>query len=90
MKVNIFALLFFTLQLLFSQQTTSNQVLDEVVVSSSKINLPFSKNFRTIKIISSKEIAISSASNVSDLLQQTVGIDIRKRGVSGTQGDLYI
>jgi len=90
MKVNIFAILFFTLQLLFSQQTTSNQVLDEVVVSSSKINLPFSKNFRTIKIISSKEIAISSASNVSDLLQQTVGIDIRKRGVSGTQGDLYI
>ena len=90
MKVNFSIFLFFTLHFLLSQQPVNDQVLDEVVVSSSKINLPFSKNFRTIKIISSKEIATSSASNVSDLLQQTIGIDIRKRGVSGTQGDLYI
>jgi len=90
MKVNFSIFLFFTLQFLLSQDPINDQVLDEVVVSSSKINLPFSKNFRTIKIISSKEIAVSSASNVSDLLQQTIGIDIRKRGVSGTQGDLYI
>ena len=75
---------------MFSQQKNADQVLDEVVVSSTKINLPFSKNFRTIEIISSEQIALSAATNVSDLLQQTIGIDIRKRGVSGTQGDLYI
>ncbi|MGY8946592.1 MAG: TonB-dependent receptor, partial [Flavobacteriales bacterium] len=90
MKINFFILLFFSIQFSLSQQSTNDQILDEVVVSSSKINLPFSKNFRTIKIISSKEIAISPATNVSDLLQQTTGIDIRRRGVSGTQGDLYI
>ena len=29
-------------------------------------------------------------SNVSDLLQEITGIDVRRRGVSGVQGDLYI
>jgi vitamin B12 transporter len=90
MKVKIYILLLFSIQFSLSQQTTNGQILDEVVVSSSKINLPFSKNFRTITIISSKEISSSTATNVSDLLQQTTGIDIRRRGVSGTQGDLYI
>ena len=90
MKFKFSLFIFLGIQFLFSQQPTSNQVLDEVVVSSTKINLPFSKNFRTIKIINSKEIANSPATNVAELLQQTIGIDIRRRGVSGVQGDLYI
>ena len=90
MRLNISILLFLTLQFLFSQQKNADKVLDEVVVSSTKINLPFSKNFRTIEIISSEQIALSAATNISDLLQQTIGIDIRKRCVSCTQGDLYI
>ena len=90
MKFKFSLFIFLGIQFLFSQQPTSNQVLDEVVVSSTKINLPFSKNFRTIKIITSKEIANSPATNVAELLQQTIGIDIRRRGVSGVQGDLYI
>jgi iron complex outermembrane receptor protein len=52
--------------------------------------LPFSKNFRTIKIISSNEIQEIPANNVSDLLQQVTGIDVRRRGSGGVQGDLYI
>ena len=90
MKFKFSLFIFLGIQFLFSQQPASNQVLDEVVVSSTKINLPFSKNFRTIKIITSKEIANSPATNVAELLQQTIGIDIRRRGVSGVQGDLYI
>ena len=61
-----------------------------MIISSSKINLPFSKNFRTIKIIDSKEIQQIPANNVSDLLQQVTGIDVRRRGAGGVQGDLYI
>ena len=90
MNYKISLLLFFIFHGLFSQNPSSNQALDEVVVSSTKINLPFSKNFRTIEIISSEQIAISTATNVSDLLQQTTGIDIRRRGTGGIQGDLYI
>jgi len=90
MKYKVSILLFFIFQGLFSQETHSDQTLDEVVVSTTKINLPFSKDFRSITIIGSEEIKNSTAHNVSDLLQQTTGIDVRKRGVGGVQGDLYI
>ena len=90
MKYKISIILFLITQMVFSQDPPLDQILDEVVVSSTKINLPFSKNFRTIKIISSKEIESSYANNVSDLLQQVIGIDIRRRGAGGVQGDLYI
>ena len=80
MKYKISILLLFLFQGLFSQDPLSDQILDEVVVSTTKINLPFSKNFRTIKIISSDEILKSSANNLSDLLQQVTGIDVRRRG----------
>ena len=90
MKLNISIICLLFIQLIISQNPVLDEVLDEVVVSSSKISLPFSKNFRTIKIIESKEIINSAATNLSDLLQQTTGIDIRRRGVGGVQGDLYI
>ena len=90
MKYKISIILFLFVQILLSQDPPLDEILDEVVVSSTKINLPFSKNFRTIKIIGSKEIESSYATNVSDLLQQVIGIDIRRRGVGGVQGDLYI
>jgi vitamin B12 transporter len=71
-----------------SQQDTTN--LKEVIVSTSKLEIPFSKNFRTLTIISSNYIKNSPATNVSDLLQEITGIDVRRRGVGGIQGDLYI
>ena len=90
MKYKLTFLFFFFLIGLFSQDKNDDQLLDEVIISSSKINLPFSKNFRTIKIISSNEIQQIPANNVSDLLQQVTGIDVRRRGAGGVQGDLYI
>ena len=90
MKYKLTFLFFFFLIGLFSQDLNDDQLLDEVIISSSKINLPFSKNFRTIKIISSNEIQQIPANNVSDLLQQVTGIDVRRRGPGGVQGDLYI
>ena len=79
-------LLFFNIAI--SQQDTTD--LKEVVVSTTKLEIPFSKNFRTVKIISSDYIKNSPATNVSDLLQEITGIDVRRRGVGGVQGDLYI
>ena len=85
----VFALLILLLSnLSVSQDQTTD--LDEVVVLSTKIDLPFSKNFRTVKIISSNDIKNSPATNISDLLQEITGIDVRRRGVGGVQGDLYI
>ena len=82
----LFLLLIFNISV--SQQDTTN--LKEVIVSTSKLDIPFSKNFRTVTVISSNYIKNSPATNVSDLLQEITGIDVRRRGVGGIQGDLYI
>ena len=82
----LLSLLFFNIAI--SQQDTTD--LKEVIVSTTKLEIPFSKNFRTVKIISSDYIKNSPSTNVSDLLQEITGIDVRRRGVGGVQGDLYI
>lgn len=74
----------------FSQDTQKQERLDSVMITSSRIDLPFKKNSRTITIITSETIAQSPATNIADLLQQIAGIDIRRRGVNGMQSDLYI
>ena len=88
MKKSLALLFLLFFNIIISQQDPTD--LKEVVVSTTKLEIPFSKNFRTVKIISSDYIKNSPASNVSDLLQEITGIDVRRRGVGGVQGDLYI
>ena len=88
MKKSLALLFLLFFNFIISQQDTTD--LKEVIVSTTKLEIPFSKNFRTVKIISFDYIKNSPASNVSDLLQEITGIDVRRRGVSGVQGDLYI
>ena len=75
---------------LFSQETKSVQELDTIVIKSTRIDLPFKENSRTIRVITSEDIKNSAATNVADLLQQVAGVDIRRRGTAGSQADLYI
>ena len=64
--------------------------LKEVAITSNRITLPFSKTSRTITLITSEDIVNSAATNVADLLQNVIGVDIRRRGTDGMQSDLYI
>ena len=66
------------------------QPLDSVTIESTRIDLPFKENSRTISIISSDVIEQSPATNLAELLQQEAGIDIRRQGIYGMQSDLYI
>jgi len=86
-SINYFLVLCISLQA-FSQEKT--QELDSIVINSTRISLPFKKNFRTINIITAKDIKNSAATNVADLLQQVTGVDVRRRGTGGGQSDLYI
>jgi iron complex outermembrane receptor protein len=90
MKKSIIFLGFLTLfsNSIFAQKDTIK--LKEIKVLSNRISLPFSKTSQTIKLISKEEINNAAATNLADLLQQVVGIDIRRRGVDGMQSDLYI
>ncbi len=82
-----FVLLSFTYA--FSQEDKTEK-LDEIILSSNRIEVSFSENSRTIQVITNTDIQNSTANTVADLLQQFTGVDIRRRGVDGMQSDLYI
>jgi len=70
--------------------TVQKDTLKEVIITSTRIDLPFKEDSRTINIVTSKDIANSAATNVADLLQLVAGVDVRRRGTAGSQADLYI
>jgi iron complex outermembrane receptor protein len=73
-----------------SQEKKEVQALDTILIKSTRIDLPFKENSRTIHVITAAAIKNSAATNVADLLQQVAGVDIRRRGTAGSQADLYI
>ena len=83
-------LLFLTPLLCNAQKEVSEEALKEVVITSTRIDIPFSKNSRTIDVISATDIEQSTATTISDVLQQITGVDIRRRGTGGSQADLYL
>ncbi len=86
----IITILFYGLQANAQDKPIKRDTLKEVIIISTRIDLPFKENSRTINIITSKDINNSAANNVADLLQQVAGVDIRRRGTAGSQADLYI
>ncbi len=74
-----------------AQESKDEIQLDEVkILSSPRIEIESLQNSISVISISKEEINNSTATNVSELLQQIAGIDIRRRGVEGMQADLYI
>lgn len=71
-------------------QDIPSQNLDSITISSTRIDIPFKENSRTITVVTSADIKNSAAVNIADLLQQVAGVDIRRRGTGGSQADLYI
>ena len=89
-RTSLFISALLTISLANSQESQSEEKLEEVIINSSRIDLPFKENSRTITVITSEQIKQSAATNVADLLQQFAGVDIRRRGTAGMQADLYI
>lgn len=88
MKTTLFTLIgLLVIQYGIAQQVQS---LDSVTIESTRIDLPFKENSRTISIITAEVIEDSPATNLAELLQQEAGIDIRRQGIYGMQADLYI
>ena len=74
-----------------AQESEDEIQLDEVeILSSPRIEIESLQNSISVISISKQQINNSTATNVSELLQQIAGIDVRRRGVEGMQADLYI
>ena len=89
-KVLVCASLFATAFIQAQDTIQKVNPLKEVLVSSSRIDLPFQENSRTIQIVTAEEIKKLGVTNVADALQFVAGIDVRRQGINGMQADLYI
>ena len=93
MKKIIFVILIFQsiTSYVNAQENKKEIELDQVeLMSSPRIEVDKGDNSISMLTISNEEIKQSTATNVSELLQQVAGIDIRRRGAEGMQADLYI
>ena len=95
MKTYSFCVLFFSFFVSLVAQSPQDslatiQQLKEVILSSARIDLPLKESSRTVQIITSEQLRNSGVLTTAEALQYVSGIDIRQRGVSGMQADLYI
>jgi len=93
MKKTLFVILIFQsiTSYVNAQENKQEIELDQVeLMSSPRIEVNKADNSISILTISNEEIKKSTATNVSELLQQVAGLDIRRRGAEGMQADLYI
>lgn len=86
--------IYFTIFLLmianaYSQQDVKEN-LKEIIITSSRIDIPFSKSSKKITIINSDDIKKATATNLADLLQSIAGIDVIRRGTNGMQADIKL
>ena len=75
---------------LFSSNAVAQTALDEVVVSSPRLDIPFSENSKSVTIITAEQIAATPVTSFADLLRFQAGLDIRRQGVEGAQADVYL
>jgi vitamin B12 transporter len=90
MKKLLSVILIIAINSVINSQEKQISIEEVTVVSSPRIELELSESSKTVQVISKEEIINSPANNVAELLQQVAGIDIRRRGTSGMQADLYI
>ena len=88
MKIKILLISLIISIKLFSQNKTEK--LEEVLITSTRIEVPFLKSSKNIIIINTDDIKKSTATNLTELLQSVEGIDIIRRGTNGMQSDIKI
>ncbi len=83
--------LYLTFYLLFLSSFVLGQTnLDEVVVSSPRLSIPFSDDAKSITVITAKQIAATPFTTLADVLRFQAGLDIRRQGIEGAQADVYL
>ncbi len=73
----------------FAQQQNSSQ-LDAIVVTAGRLPSIFLDTPRTISVIDKEEIQSLPVHSIQELLEYTLGVDLRQRGAAGAQADISI
>ncbi len=64
--------------------------LDEVTIESTRVPLIYSEVARVVTIITADDIEQSPVNGVSDLLNYSINVDVRQRGLNDVQSDVSI
>jgi vitamin B12 transporter len=75
---------------IITSQEDREYQLEDVVVTASRTPLKSSDLTRNVVIINAEEIKKAPVSSVQDLLKYATGIELKRRGVDGVQGDVSI
>lgn len=68
----------------------TDQELEEVTVTASKVATPLNQVARQVTVISQREIASAPVRSLQDLLVYSAGVDVQQRGGHGVQADISI
>lgn len=75
---------------LFAQEDSTMVELEEITIKENRLEIPFNKVSRNIQVIHRKEIETTPARSIQEVLSFVSGVDVRQRGVSGTQANIGI
>ncbi len=76
--------------ILWSQITQDTINVNEVIISSNRFQTPISQENRNATVIKREEIEKIPAKSIQEILQYANGVDLRQRGVFGSQADVSI
>lgn len=76
--------------LTFSLVLTAQTQLNEVVVSSPRLNIPFSEDSKSVTVITAEQIANIPVTSLADLLRFQAGVDVLQQGIEGANADIYL
>ncbi|HLT06024.1 MAG TPA: TonB-dependent receptor [Cyclobacteriaceae bacterium] len=75
---------------LSAQEDSTVVDLDEFTIKENRMEIPFSKISRNIHVIQRASIETTPARSLQEVLSFVPGVDVRQRGVSGTQANIGI
>lgn len=71
-------------------QEVRTDSIQEVVVHSNRLHIPFNKDNRNVEIINAEQIKQLPVRNLNEVLGFLNGVDLRQRGPFGSQADISI
>src|SRR5690606_33802022 len=92
MKGILFGILLFAFGSSGIAQEDSIKILDleEIIIKENRMEIPFNEVSRNIQLIRRRDIETTPARSLQEVLSFVPGVDVRQRGVGGTQADIGI
>ena len=75
---------------LVAQTDTTTKKMEEVLIQENRIQIPFSKQSRNISLVDKRQLEVTPARSLQEVLSFVPGVDVRQRGVGGVQADIGI